>query len=148
MKKVLQGLLIAAAMSLASLAQADVCSIAGVGGVDRYAPSGVTATGNNVAITVSPADKEGSRPAGFNAPFYNTQGCQVTLGDGTQGVGTTLSIVGGLNPDRDAGLWAVGVVGAVIKSYGILEMYNGLGNVLSVHGYQADGSWDDYGAVT
>jgi hypothetical protein len=53
---------------------------------DRYAPSGFANTGtlfgrdNVLAISLSAADSQTSRPAAYNTAFYNTQGRKVDAG--------------------------------------------------------------------
>jgi hypothetical protein len=98
---------------------------------DRYAPAGFERESflgdNRLKLTLSESDGANNRPAGFAAPFYNTQGRKFDLLGATSiaidfFVDAAFETVAG----RIGGLWGTAVDAlSVITMYPIIEFANG-----------------------
>jgi hypothetical protein len=136
----------------------------GVWNTDRYAPAffegGFTRGGRTGVLlhSISAADQLGSRPAGFNSPFYNTQGRKLNLDPGTVALFIDLyvpstwdSILQDPAPPgssgRFAGLWATAVdASSAVSIYPIIE-FNNQTDASSANGFRIynAGVWENVG---
>jgi hypothetical protein len=126
----------------------------GVWYTDRYAPAGFTNEnfgGENVLKqTISAADGASSRPSGFSAAFYNTQGRKLDAPTGATSLSIDLYIDASWTDTsrRYAGLWGTAFDGGgTITAYPIIEFgegflryWNGSGWV-NTSAAAAFGSW-------
>ena len=85
---------------------------AGTWYTDRYAPAGFTAPvsfmgDNRLKQTISSADSETNRPAGFSSTFYNTQGRKYDLNPATTSMSIDLFVAAdwATTGRRMAGFW-------------------------------------------
>ncbi|HEY0977552.1 MAG TPA: right-handed parallel beta-helix repeat-containing protein, partial [Flavobacteriales bacterium] len=103
---------------------------------DRYVPAGFTSGvsvpgGTGLVHSISAADCETCRPAGFTSSFYNTQGRKYDLPARSAEVGIAVYVPSAWSTTgrRMAGLWTTGVDASnAVSAYGILEFTSDGGN--------------------
>jgi hypothetical protein len=134
----------------------------GVWYTDRYAPAGFETVAGPIGgrtdvlrIGIDDADAQGSRPAGFNTAFYNTQGRKYDLGVAgpftlTADLYVPLSWSDAGNGYRRTDMWATMMNAAnAVTGYPIIGFtnYGGVARFRAYNGLAAPNDWIDFAAL-